>query len=508
MMRLSEPLGVLAMAADLATARPPGSSLTGAIVGIRLAHRASGDEALAQTVYYTALFGFVGCTAFAHEAGQMALGDDRGFSLAFLLCDWLDLDALQAALDENVAMHAPENERQAAFRAILDMADAIPEVTRAHCAQAEIFARRLPLPAAVLPNMAHFYSRWDGLLGGIGGEDIPLAARIVAVAHVADLYRHLKGEAAARAEIANRAGKHLDPTLCAVLEDNWDAINEGLDEAPVFDCFVATEPGEGLGITRAHCEPLALIAADFVGQKTTFGAGHSRRVSALAGRAGQIAGLDGEQVDALRHAGLLHDIGKCAVSNRILEKAGPLTASERLEFESYSFQTDFLLSHGAVFDLLRPVASSADERFDGSGFHRRVPVRGLAENILAAANLLDELCHDAPDRAALDREEALERLSDESRQGRLAPRAVSAVMQAAGASASAAAQALPFDLTRREAEVMARPARSESTARIARALAISEKTADHHIQAIYAKTGVRNRPAIAILAIEYGLAGS
>ena len=65
---------------------------------------------------------------------------------------------------------------------------------------------------------------------------------------------------------------------------------------------------------------------------------------------------------------------------------------------------------------------------------------------------------------------------------------------------------IPFGLTRREAQVLSRLAKSESTAKIADALGISPKTADHHIQSIYNKTNIRSRPALALFALEHGIA--
>jgi len=85
------------------------------------------------------------------------------------------------------------------------------------------------------------------------------------------------------------------------------------------------------------------------------------------------------------------------------------------------------------------------------------------------------------------------------------PSAVEAVLKATGAATKTARKALPFGLTRREAQVIACLARSETTAQIAARLGISAKTADHHIQSIYSKTGVRGRAPIALLAVEHGL---
>ena len=79
-----------------------------------------------------------------------------------------------------------------------------------------------------------------------------------------------------------------------------------------------------------------------------------------------------------------------------------------------------------------------------------------------------------------------------------------ALLQAAGHKVKGAKAALPFGLTRREAQVLAQLAKSETTTENAEALRTSPKTADRHIQNIYARTETRGRPAIALLALDYG----
>ena len=64
----------------------------------------------------------------------------------------------------------------------------------------------------------------------------------------------------------------------------------------------------------------------------------------------------------------------------------------------------------------------------------------------------------------------------------------------------------PAGLTEREAEVVGLLARGLQTKQVARALGISAKTADRHIQNAYAKIGVSTRAAAALFAMEHGLA--
>jgi DNA-binding NarL/FixJ family response regulator len=96
-------------------------------------------------------------------------------------------------------------------------------------------------------------------------------------------------------------------------------------------------------------------------------------------------------------------------------------------------------------------------------------------------------------------------LLDGARQGRLCKDAVAAVLVAAG---QAAAPPVPGDsdaLSAREVEVLRLLVRGLSNKQIARALAISPRTVQHHTIHIYAKSGVKSRAGAALWAVERGL---
>jgi DNA-binding CsgD family transcriptional regulator len=91
-----------------------------------------------------------------------------------------------------------------------------------------------------------------------------------------------------------------------------------------------------------------------------------------------------------------------------------------------------------------------------------------------------------------------------SADGRLDGSAVEEVLVAAG-HRRAARPTQPGGLSAREVEVLRLLALGLTTAQIARDLAISSKTADHHVQHIYLKTGVSTRGAATVFAIENGV---
>jgi DNA-binding NarL/FixJ family response regulator len=108
-----------------------------------------------------------------------------------------------------------------------------------------------------------------------------------------------------------------------------------------------------------------------------------------------------------------------------------------------------------------------------------------------------------PHREPLPRERAAQTLAEEASAGRLDPDAVTAILKAAGYAPPRLER--PAGLTEREAEVIAMLARGLQTKQVARALGISLKTADRHVQNAYRKIGVSTRAAATLFAMKHGL---
>ena len=155
--------------------------------------------------------------------------------------------------------------------------------------------------------------------------------------------------------------------------------------------------------------------------------------------------------------------------------------------------------------MLAGVAGAHHERCDGSGYHRgtaAVRADSLAR-LLAAADAYQTKIEPRSHREPLTPEQAAEMLTREVHFGRLDAVAVKAVLEAAGQRTHGIER--PAGLTQRETEVVGLLARGLQTKQIARALGISVKTADNHIQNVYSKIGVSTRAAAALFAMQHGL---
>ena len=125
--------------------------------------------------------------------------------------------------------------------------------------------------------------------------------------------------------------------------------------------------------------------------------------------------------------------------------------------------------------------------------------------MLAAADAFQAMTQDRPHRSAVSAEQAAEELVQDARAGTLDGECVAAVVEAAGEARPRPHDLRPGGLSAREIEVLRLVAVGFSNPEIAQQLVISRRTAEHHVQHIYGKVGVRSRPALALFAMEHGL---
>lgn len=97
-------------------------------------------------------------------------------------------------------------------------------------------------------------------------------------------------------------------------------------------------------------------------------AGHSCRVSAHSEMLAQLMGLDDETVLTVKTAGLIHDIGKIAISREVLRKAGPLNTRERAQMMMHPITGATMISGHPETAHLIPIVLHHHERWDGRGY--------------------------------------------------------------------------------------------------------------------------------------------
>src|SRR5437667_1944747 len=196
----------------------------------------------------------------------------------------------------------------------------------AHCEVGARMAERFELGEEVRLALEQVSERWDGAghPRHLRGEALALPMRVAILAHIAVEAHEAGGSGTASSVVGRLAGKLLDPNLARGFVTDARALlaeSTGLDPC---DRVLALEPDPKLFVSAPALTNVARGFADVVDLKSPFFHGHSSGVALLAAEAGRQMGRPDPELDALRLAGLLHDLGRVGVPTNIWEKPGPL----------------------------------------------------------------------------------------------------------------------------------------------------------------------------------------
>ncbi len=137
---------------------------------------------------------------------------------------------------------------------------------------------------------------------------------------------------------------------------------------------------------------------------------HSQAVTELSVALAEALGLSEEEVNTIRYAAILHDIGKIGISEAILFKPGPLTPQERAIVEAHPLVGASILSGIPYLEPLIPLILRHHERYDGTGYPDGLrygdPRFPLGAQILAIADAFDALTTERPYHRGLSIDEA------------------------------------------------------------------------------------------------------
>ncbi|MBI5026932.1 MAG: HD-GYP domain-containing protein, partial [Nitrospirae bacterium] len=146
--------------------------------------------------------------------------------------------------------------------------------------------------------------------------------------------------------------------------------------------------------------------------KSPWTRGHSERVTEYALKIGRALGLSDGEMEKLRIAGLLHDIGKIGTYDGVLDKPGQLTDEEYEVVKRHPGKGADVLSPISQLGDIIPWIRGHHERYDGKGYPdglkgEEIP---LQARILSVADAYDSMTAERPYRKTPGREKAIEEL--------------------------------------------------------------------------------------------------
>ncbi|MBF0543454.1 MAG: GAF domain-containing protein [Candidatus Riflebacteria bacterium] len=159
---------------------------------------------------------------------------------------------------------------------------------------------------------------------------------------------------------------------------------------------------------------LAMVAAlaAAIETKDAYTHGHSKKVMEYAVKIAREMGLVEEEIETIKFAGLLHDIGKIGIKDMILSKVGTLTPEERSELKNHPKYGAFIMEQVDFLKDIAPLTLSHHEKYDGTGYP--LGLKGdeipLGARILAVADTFDSMIADRPYRKAFPFEQVVKEM--------------------------------------------------------------------------------------------------
>jgi putative nucleotidyltransferase with HDIG domain len=207
-------------------------------------------------------------------------------------------------------------------------------------------------------------------------------------------------EAALQRALRRRSELVRDRGMTRLLKE--EVVNLGAE--------LARERAKVKGLSIATLEALVAV----VEARDPWFAGHSLRVAQLAASIAAKTGRSDEEVELVRQAGLLHDIGMIAVPEGLLSKEGPLTPAEFDEMKRHTVVGSQILAPLPNLGGLAAFVRGHHERWDGKGYPDGLSGEAIpwGARLIAAAEVYDALATARPYREQLTPELAVERMHD------------------------------------------------------------------------------------------------
>lgn len=256
-------------------------------------------------------------------------------------------------------------------------------------------------------------------------QEVPLFARII---HLADVIDAIANNIKFRQEKWDKCCEFLVKQKELLFDDE---CVEAFFEMISKETFVSLEDGSFESklweiVSRKKqmfdwntCKNIADFFADIVDYKSPFTSRHSIGVAEKAAQFAKYIGYDVSDIEKMYLAGALHDIGKMAVGNEILEKPDKLKDEEFDKMKNHVGYTYLILSQVDGFEDIRDWAALHHEKLNGKGypFGKTADELNEQERIMACVDIYQALTEERPYKKGMSHEKTCDILDEMAEKG-------------------------------------------------------------------------------------------
>ena len=316
----------------------------------------------------------------------------------------------------------------------VNIADIIKEnrlkMNHDHSVTGEMNIRLLPFRSDVKNIVLCHHENADGT-GALGmtAVEMPLKAQIVHLVDFADTAGWIKFETMTdtelediRKRVQSKTGNEFSEEAVELFLKavTYDKIAYLRDKG-LLHCLREEISSEISDYSNEEIRNIADLFAKIIDYKSEFTQSHSKGVADKAAIMAGYYGFDDEKTTRFYFAGAMHDIGKLAISNDILEKPGKLTTDEFAEMKNHASATYHILKRIKGIPDIVEWASNHHEKLNGKGYPRGLTADELSfeEQLMACIDIYQALTEKRPYKDGMSHEKTISIMKDMADKGEL-----------------------------------------------------------------------------------------
>ncbi len=292
-----------------------------------------------------------------------------------------------------------------------------------HCDRGSDYLKDIELLSDFSPIVKYHHTPWEEL------HDIPIPERTKLTSNLIFLADRIDVQQAKYLEadpLHDHVLLHTEEIVKLISKYSGQLFNEKFVRA---FCELAVQDGFWFRMNQHHIDAyinnfrdssshslsmdqikrLSLFVAKIVDAKSPYTMNHSRKVAQLSKELAILKGYEGEHLQELELAALLHDAGKLRSPDFILEKPSSLTDSEFATIKHHTVDSEYCLKQMFPENKVAKWASMHHERLDGSGYPYSLNDNEIAEEarIIMVADIFQAMAQDRPYRKRLSLDQIL-----------------------------------------------------------------------------------------------------
>lgn len=296
-----------------------------------------------------------------------------------------------------------------------------------HCEIGEENIKGFPFQTEHKNIVKYHHENYDGSgVFALKADEIPLLAQIISLADTVDNLFHFDNPTIEnREKIIDFINKNSGILYSPSLVDKFNTLANhtsfwlDLQSANLENLLIKQLPTFEIDISLDELVEISAVFRNIVDSNSEFTSNHSSGLSQKMERMAKYYGYDDEKTKKLVIAANLHDLGKLAVSNTILNKNSSLTEEEYKIIKSHTYYTRQALEKVEGFTDIVNWASNHHEKLDGSGYPYGLSAKDLdfESRLMGCLDIYQALTENRPYKKSLNHKDSMDILFHEANQG-------------------------------------------------------------------------------------------